>query len=131
MPIPFSTTFGTLANEVLERDVTVPSMTNEEVHYCVAIRPPEKAAETLSNKAELEALRIFISKCDKYRRVLRSAVAPDRALTVTLEVKGIDGRPALRLIHKNPQEVQLIKDGQRASFSNLQDQERKLSSHGS
>jgi len=117
--------------EVLERDVTVPSMTNEEVHYCVAIRPPEKAAETLSNKAELEALRIFISKCDKYRRVLRSAVAPDRALTVTLEVKGINGRPALRLIHKNPQEVQLMRDGQRTSFSDLQAQERKLRSQGS
>ena len=73
--------------ERLEKKVFVEDLSENAIHYKIVLMPRLKLEPGERKRVKKEILRFFIGKCEKIRRILRSAVGgSERNLKLTLEV---------------------------------------------
>lgn len=109
--------------ERLETIVTVKDLRETTIHYEFALSPMGTLKSVQKNRMKREICKYFIGKCEKIRRILRSAVGgEDRNLTLTFEV--VDQLEAkakgYKIIHETPQNVKILVNGKEISWLKLQ-----------
>lgn len=96
----------------LQRVVSIEDFSNKAIHYKVTFELTTTAKLDAVKKNELrkEVKGYFNSKCERYRKILRSAVGgTDRNLSLTLEVADNIEMPTrlYKLVHKTPSEIEI------------------------
>ncbi len=105
--------------------VTLKKLTPKNVHYLVEFKSEkDDVLDTKRIKTfQLEILQYFIRKCNKYLRVLRSAVKDTSKMRLTLEV--LDSvtptQKTYKYVHSNPQNVTMLVDSKRYTLKKLND----------
>ncbi len=105
-----------------ETTVTVESLSETGVSYKVALSPRFTLSDDEKNRLRKEICKYFIRKCEKIKRILRSAVGGElRDLILTFEV--VDGLEAkaksYKIIHETPVNVKILKDNEEISWLQL------------
>lgn len=98
--------------------VTVEGLNDTSIHY--------KITFTMDGEEEIrikrEICEYFVRKCEKIRRILRSAVGGKyRNLTLTFEVSDKLGAEEknYKIVHENPKNVKILEDNQEISWLHL------------
>jgi len=98
-------------SEKLQKAVTVKKLTEDTIYYKVAFETSLPLAPKDMDRVRKEILRFFIRKCEKIRRILRSAVGgKDRNLKLTFEVSDQLEAKAIsyKIIHETPEKVKCL-----------------------
>jgi len=107
-----------------ETRLIVEHLSDTEIHYKVELRHEDSLGEDERKYAKQDARRYFVKKCNRIRRILRSAVAEidqPRELKLTFEVSHTVG-PEIKdykIIHETPQNVRVFEDNQEISWLQL------------
>ncbi|GAJ11969.1 unnamed protein product [marine sediment metagenome] len=96
----------------IDRVVTVEEFSDVAIHYKVTFERRNGNELEANNKEELqkEVRAYFIGKCERIRRILRSALGgEDRKLTLTLEVVDKLGMPpgVYKIVHEAPDKIHI------------------------
>lgn len=102
--------------------VTVEDLSTTAVHYKVTLSC--EGTLTVEEREQLakQTVKYFLSKCEKIRMILRSAVGgKDRNLELTFEV--VDKvQPTIRyykIIHETPENIEILEDGTQITWLQL------------
>lgn len=113
------------AARIPETRLIVEHLSDTEIHYKVELRHEGSLPEEERKRAKQDAHQYFLRKCNRIRRILRSAVAEadcPRELKLTFELSHTIG-PEIKdykIIHETPQNVRVFKDNQEISWMKLQ-----------
>lgn len=102
--------------------VTVEGLSETAIHYKVALRPTVTLGNEERQRMKKEICKYFIRKCEKIKRILRSAVGGElRHLTLTLEVSDeLEAKvKCYKIIHETPENVKIFKENQEISWLQL------------
>lgn len=109
--------------------VTVESLNVRAIHYVVKFGwdSDQLRSNSLGSKLEVshkEICKFFMNKCERLSRILRSAVGgKHRTLTLTFEVRDeLEVKSKIyKIIHRTPQEVQILLDNRSVTWRDLGD----------
>ena len=106
----------------LETFVTVESLSETAISYKIALHCTATLGDEEKKLMKKEICRRFIRKCEKIKRILRSAVGGQfRNLVLTLEVSDELEAKALpyKIIHETPENVRVLVDNQEVTWLEL------------
>lgn len=108
-----------------ETRLIVEHLSDTEIHYKVELRHEDSLSEDERKHAKRDAHKYFLRKCNRIRRILRSAVAEiarPRELKLTFEVSHTIGAEIedYKIIHETPQDVRIFKYNEETSWAKLQ-----------
>jgi len=108
--------------ERLKRTVTVENLSETTIHYKFVFTGETTLRNEERQDLKKEIRKYFVRKCEKIRRILRSAVGgKDRKLILTFEV--VDQLEAkakgYKIIHETPENVKISEDDKEISWLQL------------
>lgn len=99
--------------------VTVEDLSETAIKYKFTLKPENKLEEGEKKRSREEIHKYFIRKCEKIKRILRSAVGgEDRNLILTFELSDeLEDQPqSYKIVHEKPDNVKIFKNGAEISW---------------
>jgi len=123
----FAELFGPRAPDT---KVILENLSEDAIHYRVKFPPGDlPLSEDEKKRMRREARQFFEKKCDKIRKILRSAVGgEERALKLTFEVSRMIGDAPInyKVIHRTPENVKILEDNKEISWLQLLDRAEEI-----